>query len=155
MRIKIATVGEAILRTEARPLTHEEIRSATTRELIEHMRETLHDAPGVGLAAPQIGLPLQFAVIEDKAEYQSGLSVAELAERERRPIPFHVIINLARFHRCSAACPECCRRMSERVRRPRTHPSGWMVCPHSAARDRSSEGNALYRPHAKQQLLLT
>jgi peptide deformylase len=57
------------------------------------MRETLHDAPGVGLAAPQIGLPLQFAVIEDKAEYQSGLSVAELAERERRPIPFHVIIN--------------------------------------------------------------
>jgi peptide deformylase len=57
------------------------------------MRETLSDASGVGLAAPQIGLPLQLAIIEDKAEYHSGLSEAELAGRERRPVPFHVVIN--------------------------------------------------------------
>ncbi len=93
MRIKIATVGEIVLRTPARPLTVDEIQSAVTQELIEHMRETLRDAPGVGLAAPQIGMPLQLAVIEDKAEYQTGFSEAELAERERRPIPFHVIVN--------------------------------------------------------------
>ena len=93
MRIKIATVGETVLRTEARPLTAEEIHSTAIRELIEHMRETLSDALGVGLAAPQIGLPLQLAIIEDKAEYYVGLSEAELAERERRPVPFHVVIN--------------------------------------------------------------
>jgi peptide deformylase len=93
MRIKIATVGETVLRAEARPLTVEEIRSATIRELIEHMRETLQDAPGVGLAAPQVGLPLQLAVIEDKAEYHRALSETELAERARRPVPFHVVIN--------------------------------------------------------------
>jgi peptide deformylase len=57
------------------------------------MRETLADAPGVGLAAPQIGLPLQLAVIEDKAEYHATISEAELRERERRPVPFHVLIN--------------------------------------------------------------
>jgi peptide deformylase len=93
MRIKIASVGEPVLRGEARSLKPEEIASQRIRDLIEHMRETLSDAPGVGLAAPQIGEPLQLAIIEDKAEYQANLSKADLAERERRPVPFHVLIN--------------------------------------------------------------
>jgi len=93
MRIKIASVGEPVLRDPARPLRPEEIGSETIRELIEHMRETLADAPGVGLAAPQIGEPLQLVIIEDKAEYQATLTPAELAERERRPVSFHVLIN--------------------------------------------------------------
>jgi len=93
MRIKIASVGEPVLRSVARPLQSEEIASQRIRELIEHMRETLTDAPGVGLAAPQIGEPLQLAIIEDKAEYQANLTSADLAERERKPVAFHVLIN--------------------------------------------------------------
>jgi peptide deformylase len=93
MRLKIAAVGETVLRAKARPLASEEIRSAQIQELIEHMRETMRDAPGVGLSAPQIGLPLQLAVIEDKDEYQATLPQAELHERERKPVPFHVLIN--------------------------------------------------------------
>ena len=93
MRIKIANVGEPVLRTVARPLLPEEIRSDRIRELIAHMRETLADAPGVGLAAPQVGESLQLAIIEDKLEYQVNLTPAEVAERERRPVPFHVLIN--------------------------------------------------------------
>ena len=93
MRINIASVGEPELRGEARPLTSEEIRSQRIRDLIDHMRETLSDAPGVGLAAPQIGEPLQIVIIEDKAEYHANLSGADLAERERRPVPFHVLFN--------------------------------------------------------------
>lgn len=93
MKIKIASVGEPVLRSVARPLHPEEIASQRIRELIEHMRETLTDAPGVGLAAPQIGEPLQLAIIEDKAEYQANLTSADLAERERKPVAFHVLIN--------------------------------------------------------------
>lgn len=93
MRIKIASVGEPVLRSAARPLVPEEIGSDRVRELIEHMRETLADAPGVGLAAPQIGESLQLVIIEDKPEYQVNLTPAEVAERERRPVPFHVLIN--------------------------------------------------------------
>jgi peptide deformylase len=93
MRIKIASVGEPVLRGAARPLLLEEIGSERIRELIAHMRETLADAPGVGLAAPQVGESLQLAIIEDKLEYQVNLTPAEIAERERRPIPFHVLIN--------------------------------------------------------------
>jgi peptide deformylase len=93
MRIKIPNVGEPVLRDPARPLRPEEIGSDRIRGLIKHMRETLADAPGVGLAGPQIGEPLQLTIIEDKAEYQTNLTPEELAERERRPIPFHVLIN--------------------------------------------------------------
>jgi len=93
MRIKITSVGEPLLRGEARPLTAEEIGSLRIRELIEHMRETMADAPGVGLAAPQVGEPLQLAVLEDKAEYHANLGAAELRERERKPVAFHVLIN--------------------------------------------------------------
>lgn len=93
MRLKIVQVGEAALRQRARALTAADIRTRETQELIEWMRETMHDAPGVGLAAPQVGLPLQLAVIEDKPEYTRDAPAAFVKERERRPVPFHVIVN--------------------------------------------------------------
>jgi peptide deformylase len=93
MRLKIVQIGEAALRQRARPLTADEIRLPSTQLLIEMMRETMRDAPGVGLAAPQVGLSLQLAVIEDRLEYMRDIPPAHLAERERVPVPFHVIIN--------------------------------------------------------------
>ena len=93
MKLKIAQLGEPVLRQKARPLQANEIESPQIQELIEWMRETMQDAPGVGLAAPQIGLPLQLAVIEDKPEYLRSIQPETLKQRERKPIPFHVIIN--------------------------------------------------------------
>jgi peptide deformylase len=78
---------------QARTLAREEILSRRTRELIEEMRDTMREAPGVGLAAPQVGVPLQIAVIEDRAEYHAKATVEQLAERGRRPVAFHVLIN--------------------------------------------------------------
>jgi peptide deformylase len=92
MRLKIVQAGEAVLRQAADPLAVKDIRSRETQDLIEWMRETMYDAPGVGLAAPQVGLPLQLAVIEDKADYIKDNPDAA-KERERKPVPFHVIIN--------------------------------------------------------------
>jgi peptide deformylase len=93
MRLKIVQVGEAVLREQAKELTAAEIRSREMQELIEWMRETMHDAPGVGLAAPQIGIPLQLAVIEDKPENMKEAPADFLKERERKPVAFHTIIN--------------------------------------------------------------
>ena len=93
MRLKIVQAGEAVLRQQAKALTLEEIRSKETQQLIEWMRETMHDAPGVGLAAPQVGLGLQLAVIEDKPEYTKDAPASFIKERERKPVPFHVVIN--------------------------------------------------------------
>jgi peptide deformylase len=93
VRLKIVQAGEAALRAEAVPLDPADIQSEAVQQLIESMRETMRDAPGVGLAAPQVGLAIQLAVIEDRAEYQAALSAESLAERERTPVPFQVIIN--------------------------------------------------------------
>jgi peptide deformylase len=84
MLLKIVQCGAPVLRHKARSLTRAEIQSAPVQTLIELMRETMRDAPGVGLAAPQIGEPLRLAVIEDQVTRD---------ESERAPVPFHVIVN--------------------------------------------------------------
>lgn len=93
MLLKLLQVGEPMLRNRSRSLTQKEILSTPIQKLIGSMHETLRDAPGVGLAAPQIGLPIQLAIIEDRKQYWTELSVADITARERTEAPFHVIIN--------------------------------------------------------------
>ena len=71
----------------------EEIRSPSTQRLIEEMRDTMREAPGVGLAAPQIGESIQLAVIEDRVDYIKDIPSEQLEERQRSAVDFHVIIN--------------------------------------------------------------
>ena len=93
MPLFIVQAGEPVLRKAARRLRPNEIRSREIQSLIAEMKETMYAAPGVGLAAPQIGRGIQLAVIEDRAEYMKDWTPEQLAVRERKPIPFHVIIN--------------------------------------------------------------
>lgn len=93
MHLKILQTGNPVLRQTARALTREEILSPAIQQLIEWMKETMHDAPGVGLAAPQIGKSIQLIVINDRPEYTRDISPEQLAARERIPVPFHVVIN--------------------------------------------------------------
>ena len=93
MKLNIVQAGDPVLRKKSRPLTKEEILSPSIQELIPLMRDTMREAPGVGLAAPQIDQSIQLAVIEDRATYIKDLSSEELATRQRSAIPFHVIIN--------------------------------------------------------------
>lgn len=61
MVLPIVLYGNPVLRVKCRPVTEvtEEIHA-----LAQNMIETMHDARGVGLAAPQVGIPLQMAVID-------------------------------------------------------------------------------------------
>src|ERR1041384_8380620 len=90
---KIVQVGDPVLRQRARELTRDEIVSPYIQDMIARMRDTMRDAPGVGLAAPQIGESLQLAVIEDPPQLHAGMTPAQLAERERSAVAFHVLIN--------------------------------------------------------------
>ena len=92
-RLKIVQAGEPVLRQPAQPLSPEQVGLAETQNLIQWMRETMRDAPGVGLAAPQVGLPIQLAVIEDRPEYSKDIPPERLAERQRQSVPFQVLIN--------------------------------------------------------------
>ena len=93
MRLKIVQAGEPVLRQRARAIESDEIQNPELQRLIGWMRNTVRDAPGVGLAAPQIGLAIQLAVIEDRAEYLKDLPPRVVAERERQPVEFHALIN--------------------------------------------------------------
>ena len=93
MILPIVQTGNPVLRRVGRELTAEEIKSPAIQKLIESMRDTMRAAPGVGLAAPQIGESIQLAVIEDRAEYIQDASAEQLEERNRSVIEFHVIVN--------------------------------------------------------------
>ncbi len=69
MFLKICQAGELVLRRPSRELTRDEVLSQTIQDLIGSMFDTMWDAPGVGLAAPQIGVGLRvftYHVSEDQ-----------------------------------------------------------------------------------------
>lgn len=92
-RLEILQIGDPLLRSVARPLAPTEIASTDVQRLIADMRTTMRNAPGVGLAAPQVGHGLRLFVVEDTPAYQSKLSATRLAALERSPVAFQAIIN--------------------------------------------------------------
>lgn len=91
--LDIVQVGDPVLRQPARPLDPAELASSRIQQLIADMRDTMRAAPGVGLAAPQIGESLQLVVIEDPPVRHDKLTPEELAALEREAVPFHVLVN--------------------------------------------------------------
>jgi peptide deformylase len=61
---KIAQMGEPVLRRVTRELTGEQLASPSVQALIDDMIETMHDADGAGIAAPQVYEPLRLCVME-------------------------------------------------------------------------------------------
>lgn len=89
----IVQIGEPVLRGRAAEVPEAQIGTAELDALVARMIATMRAAPGVGLAAPQIGVPLRVIVLEDRAEYVAKLTEVELRERERAPFPTRVFVN--------------------------------------------------------------
>jgi peptide deformylase len=71
--LKIARMGHIVLREPARPVANP--AAAEIRRLVDDMIETIEDAPGTGLAAPQVHVPLRiavFKVLEDRLTGEAG-----------------------------------------------------------------------------------
>lgn len=84
----IVQAGHPVLRQVAAPYDGQ-LDAAELGQLIDLMRSIMHAAPGVGLAAPQLGIPLQLAVLED----QYGVDPEAAAARGRVPLPFFAMLN--------------------------------------------------------------
>lgn len=89
----IVQTGAAVLRAHATELTPAQLATAEIQALISTMIEVMRDAPGVGLAAPQIGIPLRVIVLEERAEVVSTLTEDELREKERVAFATRTIVN--------------------------------------------------------------
>jgi len=86
---QIITLPDPVLRRKAKPITKFDKELQT---LIDDMIETMRDAPGVGLAAPQVNVLQQLAVIE-YAEDEDDEDETEGAEKPVKPKQLIVIIN--------------------------------------------------------------
>ena len=61
MILPIVMYGDPVLRAKC---TRVDEVTDETRELAENMMETMRDAQGVGLAAPQVGVPIRLAIVD-------------------------------------------------------------------------------------------
>jgi peptide deformylase len=91
--LQIVAIGDPVLRRPADPVDPSLIVTPAFQRLIDQMRATMIAAPGVGLAAPQVGQGIRLAVIEDSPERWIDLDPTVLAERERTEVAFTVLIN--------------------------------------------------------------
>lgn len=86
--LAIVQAGDPVLRQRAAEVPTD-LDRGLLRELTAAMRESMLAAPGVGLAAPQIGLGIRLAVVEDPAGVPGEVADA----RDRRPLEFTTLIN--------------------------------------------------------------
>ncbi|HET9671928.1 MAG TPA: peptide deformylase [Actinomycetota bacterium] len=106
MILRIRTLGDPVLREPAKPVTEFD---GSLRTLFDDMVETMRDAPGVGLAGPQVGLSLRLFVFDDGetgptlvANPELSGGTGELLEDEgclSIPGPYHATPRFARI-RC-------------------------------------------------------
>jgi len=87
--LKIAKMGHPVLAQKAQPVAHP--GAPEIRRLVSDMVETMIDANGAGLAAPQVHVPLRVVVFQaPDARSDPGLSEAE---RFDHTAPLTVLVN--------------------------------------------------------------
>lgn len=77
---KILKMGNPLLREQSRKIKEEEFGSKYLKDLIKDMSETMADAGGIGIAAPQIGELVQVAIVgieKDNPRYDTEVEFEE------------------------------------------------------------------------------
>ena len=85
--LKIARMGHPVLMGKARPVL--DPTSAPVQQLVSDMVETMLDAPGIGLAAPQVHVPARvvvFRVPEERDGSENGVPLTVLINPEIEPV---------------------------------------------------------------------
>jgi peptide deformylase len=83
MILKVARIGHPVIRSPARAVPADMLASGGFQRLVDDMVDTMHEYDGVGLAGPQVHVPLRVAVIEVPAS----------DDRTREAVPLTVLVN--------------------------------------------------------------
>ena len=93
--LEIRTLPDPVLREKARKVT--EIDDSI-QKLIDDMIDTMHAAPGVGLAAPQVGVSVRIAVIEIPGEEVITLINPEVTKRQGERVLGEACLSVPGYH---------------------------------------------------------
>lgn len=95
--LKIAQIGAPVLRQRSRELSADELRSPEIQAFIDDLVDTMHDAAGAGLAAPQVHRPVRVCAIEVKDNprypYKPNIPLTILVNPVLTPISEDVFSN--------------------------------------------------------------
>lgn len=86
----IVTMPDPVLKRKAKPITKFDKNLQT---LIDDMIETMRDAPGVGLAAPQVNISEQLIVVEYSEDEEDADDDEGDEEKPEKPKKLYVMIN--------------------------------------------------------------
>ena len=89
--LKIARMGHPVLSRPAAPV--EDPGAPAVRRLVADMIETMTDAPGTGLAAPQVHVPLRLVIFKVEGARASREEGSEAAGLQGGAVPLTVLIN--------------------------------------------------------------
>jgi peptide deformylase len=92
-KINIVDVGADVLRERAGDVPRRLFSSQELKDFVQLMLITMKEAPGVGLAAPQLGVPLRIFVFGDTDNHTRYLTAEERKERGREVIGPEIWIN--------------------------------------------------------------
>jgi peptide deformylase len=95
--LKIANVGDPMLREKSRPVTRDELARPETQAFIDDLIETMRDARGAGLAANQVHRPIRICAIEvhdnPRYPYKPNIPLTVLVNPVLEPIGDEVFGN--------------------------------------------------------------
>lgn len=83
--LKIARLGNPVIRNGAEPVSPKELKTPSLQNLIDSMIQTMRDADGVGIAAPQVHVPKRIIIIE--------VSPENTRYPQQEAVPLTVIVN--------------------------------------------------------------
>jgi peptide deformylase len=92
-KVNIVEAGDAVLRMRAGDVPARLMKSEALKDFVRIMHAAMRDAPGVGLAAPQLGIPLRIIVFGDADQNARYLTTRERTERGRVAIEPQAWIN--------------------------------------------------------------
>ncbi len=96
--LKIAVLGEPVLRQRSREVTRDELLSPATQGFIDDLVATMRDADGAGLAAPQVMHPVRICAIEVRGNnprypYKPAIPLTILVNPVLTPLSTETFVN--------------------------------------------------------------
>ncbi|CAL4060765.1 unnamed protein product, partial [Meganyctiphanes norvegica] len=91
--LHVCQVGDPVLRVKAENIPPDDINKPHIQKIINNMVNVMKKYKGVGIAAPQIGIPLRIIALEFSEKHKNQVDPAVFKAREMSMLPLLIIIN--------------------------------------------------------------